>query len=139
MALDDLCFPLDDSLNWAKFKAGWWWLVRYKGKIVGFASAVRVNDASIGGAKENVVVLTRAAVHPEHRGHHLQQRLIEHRVAWAKQQGVSSVVTYTVPGNCASANNLIAAGFRCFSPDEWPTGEAVLEGTEVHWRLKLKS
>lgn len=127
-ALDDLCFPEDESVTWAKFKATYWWLVRRGGKIVGFASA---------GIYGDVCVLTKAAIDPAHRGHNLQQRLIEHRVAWARSMGLKQVWTYTVPNNAASSNNLIAAKFRVFKPESWPTGEAVMTGSFVHWRLRL--
>lgn len=128
-ALDDLCFPEDEALTWETFCASAWWLVRCAGKIVAFASAVEV---------EGTVILTRAGVHPEHRGRNLQHRLITHRVEWARARAAKQVLTYTVPNNAASGNNLIKAGFRLFKPDTWPTGEAVCSGSFNHWRLKLE-
>lgn len=128
-ALDDLCFPDDEALTWEAYKAGMWWLVRSAGKVVAFASAVCV---------DGTVVLTRAGVHPDHRGQNLQHRLIEHRVEWARRQSARQVITYTVPNNAASGNNLIRAGFRLFKPEAWPTGEAVCSGSFNHWRLRLE-
>ena len=128
-ALDAVCFPEDGPPTWEQFKTGQWWLVRHKGATIGFASAVHIGDT---------IVLTRAGIHPDHRGRNLQRRLIDHRVVWARSSGADKAITYTSTDNPASSNNLIAVGFRVFSPETWPTDEALRAGGRfICWRLRL--
>jgi GNAT superfamily N-acetyltransferase len=85
-----------------------WWLAERSGALVGF-----------GGAKlwepDGLVYLCRAGVAPEARGLGLQKRLISARVGWARRIGAKGCMTYTID-NPPSQNNLIACGFRTFTP-----------------------
>jgi GNAT superfamily N-acetyltransferase len=65
---------------------------------------------------DRVVYLDRAGVAPVARGRGLQRRLIRARLAWARAQGATHAVTYTLPFNVVSSNNLIKTGFRMYDP-----------------------
>jgi GNAT superfamily N-acetyltransferase len=60
--------------------------------------------------------LCRVGVDRAHRGHGLQKRLIRARELAARRAGIKQLVTYCVPWNEASANNLIACGYRLYRP-----------------------
>ena len=70
--------------------------------------------------------LLRAGVVEEARGRGLQRRMIQTRLRWAKtQERIQTVITYTIPENPWSSNNLIRCGFRLYEPQERWAGEAV--------------
>lgn len=98
---------------------GTWWLVYFDGEPVGFAGMKPART------DRNAVYLSRSGVLPGHRGKGLQKRLIRARLAEAKRQGRTRAITTTFE-NPPSANNLIATGFRQYSPAEpWgPDGTA---------------
>lgn len=75
--------------------------------------------------------LSRAGVYQQFTGKGLQKGLIRHRVAKAKALGLLTVVTDTY-NNPASANNLIACGFRTYMPETpWRQDGA------VYWKKNL--
>ena len=92
------------------------WVAIADGHIVGYAS-IRESELIPGWA-----YLSRAGVAPDWRGHGLQKRLIRVRLRWAKRRGLIAAYTYTVD-NPASANSLIACGFRQFRPKEFQVWE----------------
>jgi RimJ/RimL family protein N-acetyltransferase len=109
LALDEVCFPedwrvkLDDSL---------WWLVWRGREAVGYAGlrpCQSSQNASLG-------FLCRVGVVPKHRGRGLQKRLVVAREAAARRLGLTELVTYCVPWNCASINSLVACGYRFYRP-----------------------
>lgn len=72
-----------------------------------------------------------AGVLADHRGNGLQRRLIAVRLRYAKSIGAVEVVTDT-RDNPISANNLIACGFRCWTPlYPWSYTDA------VYWKKYL--
>lgn len=112
----DKAFPMD---------RGWWHVIYIDETPVGFSGmvpSVRWTDC---------VYLCRAGVLPEHQGHGLQKRLIRARLAKARALGYKWAVTDTYD-NPASANSLIANGFRLFRPSDPWAGEGSL-----FWRIKL--
>jgi GNAT superfamily N-acetyltransferase len=109
-ALHDLCF-LDAALR-VKYDYGHWWIAYACKEPAGFAG---ITPSTIG---PGVGYLKRAGVLPAHRGHGLQRRLLKVREARARKLGWSSVITDTTD-NVPSANNLIASGYRLFSPEPW--------------------
>lgn len=120
--LQYLCFPHDEVLP---VNAGLWWLAWSRGNPVGFAGITF--PKSFPGA----AFMARAGVLPDHRGRGLQRRLIEARITKARNLGLSHLISTTYC-NPQSSNNLIAAGFRCYTPQE-PWGA---EGTN-YWIKEL--
>ena len=98
--------PLDDLPD---FSFGWWWLATCRGDPVAFAGMVPVKSWNA------TMYLKRAGVIPEFRGRGLQRRLIHARCAKARRLGAERVITDTTD-NPASSNNLIACGFRMYTP-----------------------
>lgn len=76
--------------------------------------------------------LARAGTDPEHAGRGLYQRLLRTAFAAARRAGITEVVTDTTYWNVASANGLIGAGFRLYTP---ATRWAFADG--LYWRKKL--
>jgi ribosomal protein S18 acetylase RimI-like enzyme len=131
---DELLFLHDVSFEGLApdpdFKRGDWWLAtkqRADGReeLAAFAGMVPSRSFTGGG------YLIRAGVHPQHRGHALQRRLLQVREARARKLGYVALVTDTT-NNIPSANNLIAAGFRLFQPvDPWAFNHS------LYWKKDL--
>jgi GNAT superfamily N-acetyltransferase len=98
-----------DGAFWDHEKDEAFWVAMCGEQIVAYAAA-RASRYFPGEA-----YLSRAGVVPEFRGHGLQKRLIRARLAWARRAGLKAAYTYTLR-NPASANSLIACGFRSFYP-----------------------
>ena len=75
--------------------------------------------------------LCRAGVIPAARGHGLQKKMIRVRLQKAKKLGYKWAVTDTYE-NPPSANSLISAGFKMFTPSDAWAGEGA-----IHWRRAL--
>jgi superfamily I DNA/RNA helicase len=75
--------------------------------------------------------LCRAGVLPEFTGHALQLRLIKARLAQAKKLNWNWCITDTT-NNPASANSLINAGFKLYTPGQpWSFKNA------LYWKYKV--
>ena len=109
MRLDRACFPKDKPVD---LGGAIWWTAECDGKVVGYAG-LRVCQAA---ENAGLAFLCRVGVDRGHRGHGLQKRLIRARERAARRAGVRQVVTYVVPWNEASANSLIACGYRLYRP-----------------------
>lgn len=104
----------DDHLS-----CGWWWISKDDhGVLCGFAGLTPF-DPMVG-----VGYLKRAYVSPDHRGHGLQLRMIEARIAKAKEIGWHQLVTETT--NPRSAHNLRLAGFEACDPEQHWAGRDAL-------------
>lgn len=99
-------FPSDTIVDPAR---GYWWLVRFEGEAVGFASIRDIKGDAAAG------YMTMAGVLSAHKGKGLQRRLIAARLRKARACGWSRVITTTYD-NPKSINNLIRAGFRAYQP-----------------------
>lgn len=121
-ALHKATFPADAEPEWG---AGTWWIVQTDGVFVAFSGIQRSRQWSDAG------YLVRAGVLPRARGQGLQRRLVRAREHFAKQQGWRWLVTATL-GNPASANTLIASGFRLYEP----TTPWLAEGA-LYWRKRI--
>lgn len=98
-----------------------WWVARSAfGVTVGFAGLrVPFPDSPVTG------YLSLCGVDRFARGLGVQRALIRKRLVMARKLGVLKVVTDTY-NNPASANNLIACGFRTYMPTEpWKADGAV--------------
>lgn len=104
------CFP--DCTVYASDTPDTHWWVAYWGDIE--------HPVAFGGIRfdwtHKLGYLCRSGVRKDHRGFGLQPRLIKARVAHARANGITRLITDTVSGNYHSANNLIRAGFRLFNP-----------------------
>jgi len=120
--LQNKCLPFDTPYD---TNFGSWWIATENGVDIGFAGLVRtVSWADCG-------YLCRAGVVPSARGQGLQKQFIRVRIRQAKALGWRWVVTDTTD-NPASANSLIATGFKLFQPTK-PWG---FKNT-LYWRRKL--
>ena len=121
-ALQKVCLPHDRPEN---TNFGTWWIATENGVDIGFAGLVRsVRWTDCG-------YLCRAGVIPSHRGRGLQKKFIRVRIRQAKAIGWKWLVSDT-RFNPASANSLIACGFKMFEPSQ-PWG---CKNT-LYWRKKL--
>lgn len=105
---------------------GWWWIM-YDGSLpIGFCGMYKSTTWA------NTGYLCRAGISPGYRGKGLQKRLIRVRERRARVLGWTHLVTDTYE-NPASANNLIACGYRNYIP-RTPWGA---EGVN-YWIKRLK-
>jgi hypothetical protein len=105
---------------------GHWWIAYAEcGKPVGFAGLARSIKWTDTG------YLCRAGVIDGFTGHGLQLRMIKVRLVQAKKLGWAWCITDTT-NNPASANSLINAGFKMYTPaNPWGMSKA------VYWKRKL--
>lgn len=95
------------------------------GKLIGFCG-IRPS-----AQWQNTGYLLRAGVYPEFRGKGIQKQYIKLRIRYAKKQGWEWLIT-DARQNPASVNNLIACGFRMYSPSNpWSFKDA------TYWRRKI--
>lgn len=105
--IDWRCFPGDFSEGWRP--ESYAVLARRGGKPVGYVLFRAAEDGS------NVAFLSRVGCLPDERGQGLARKLIARSFREAKAAGFRAMVTYCFTNNPASANTLIAAGFRICS------------------------
>ena len=113
------CLPLDTVLS---PKVGWWWMAYCDGRLAGFAAMLQSSKIP------QAAYLARAGTLEAFRGRGLQKKLIRERLKFAKDLGLTQAITDTTD-NVASANALIATGFRMFEPDD-PWGSP----NTLYWR-----
>lgn len=113
------CLPLDTVLS---PKNGWWWMAYCDGRLAGFAAMLQSSKTP------QAAYLARAGTLEAFRGRGLQKKLIRERLKFAKDLGLTQAITDTTD-NVASANALIATGFRMFEPDD-PWGSP----NTLYWR-----
>lgn len=123
-ALQLMCLPSDEPCS---YKAGDLWFLALDGKAaVGFA-CIRPLPREPG-----VWYLARAGVVDTHQGRGIQKKLIATRVRAAKRAGAHTILTDCTSVNYASANSLIAQGFRLFKP-----GHPWALPNSLYWRLRF--
>lgn len=91
---------------------GYWWIAKAADEVAGFCGVT----PSYGDPMQ-LGYLKRAGVRLSHRGQGLQRRFIRVREARARKNGWTALVTDTTD-NPSSANNLIACGYRIYTPQE---------------------
>ena len=121
-ALHSACFSHDELPN---LTSGFWWLAYCNGKPAGFCGLERCDQWYNAG------YLCRAGVAPKYRGHGLQKRLIQVRIAQARRLDWDWLISDTTD-NPASANSLISKGFRLYIPSK-PWGYK----NTLYWRLEI--
>lgn len=107
--MDMACFPADEPV---KPEESYWWTVWSGGEAIAYAGLRVCQDP----CNKGLGFLSRAGVLRAYRGQGLQKRLIRKRVTVARIMGLRELVTYVVPSNLASANSLIACGFKLYRP-----------------------
>lgn len=114
------------SDNIYKPDRGHWWIAyAADGKPVAFAGLVRSIKWTDTG------YLCRAGVLDGYTGHGLQKRLIVARTKQARKLGWNWCITDTT-NNPASANSLINAGFKIYTPGQpWSFRNA------IYWKYKV--
>lgn len=115
--------PLDAPMSTA---TGWWWVATQDNQPVGFGGLTKTMSWADAG------YLCRSGVLAHARGQGLQKRLLKVREAKARELGWNWLVTDTTD-NPASANSLIACGFKMFLPSN-PWGNP----TACYWRKAIK-
>lgn len=102
-----------DGERVADFTSGYWWVATHNDTPVAFIGVVESPRA------RQVGYFNRVGVLPDHRGKRLQRRLMRAMEQKAKKIGWKKIITDT-RHNPSSANNIIAAGYKMFSPiDAW--------------------
>ena len=121
--LQKKCLPNDKPYDTT---SGYWWIAIKDGVDIGFAGLIHSSRWS------DCCNLIRAGVVPDHRGQGLQKKFIRVRIRQAKALKMNWIVTSTYD-NPASANSLIACGFKMFNPSvPWMAKHT------SYWRLKLE-
>lgn len=121
-ALQKICLPFDNPYD---TNFGSWWIAVNNNRDIGFAGLVRTVSWTDCG------YLCRAGVIPSARGQGLQKKFIYVRIRQAKALGWKWLVTDT-RHNPASANSLIATGFKMFEPTKpWGCKDT------LYWRRRL--
>jgi GNAT superfamily N-acetyltransferase len=121
-ALQKICLPFDNPYD---TNFGSWWIAVNNNRDIGFAGLVRTVSWTDCG------YLCRAGVIPSARGQGLQKKFIYVRIRQAKAFGWKWLVTDT-RHNPASANSLIATGFKMFEPTKpWGCKDT------LYWRKRL--
>jgi GNAT superfamily N-acetyltransferase len=115
------------SDNIYKPDRGHWWIAyAADGKPIAFAGLVRSIKWTDTG------YLCRAGVLDGYTGHGLQKRLIVARIKQARKLGWNWLITDTT-NNPASANSLINAGFKIYTPaNKWSFRNA------IYWKYKVQ-
>lgn len=101
-----------------------WWVAFRDGEPVGFCGVQRART------EPGSAYLSRAGVLQSARGNGLQRRFLRCRERWARDQGMEAAITYTLPTNYPSMNNLIASGYRTCAG-------SYLGSDVVYWRKRL--
>ena len=121
--LQKKCLPYDKPYD---TNHGYWWIATQDGVDCAFAGLVCSPWWSDCG------YLIRCGVVPDMRGQGLQKKFIRVRIRQAKALKMNWVITSTFD-NPASANSLIACGFKMFNPTKpW------MAKNTSYWRLKLE-
>jgi GNAT superfamily N-acetyltransferase len=121
--LQKKCLPSDTPSD---TNFGYWWIVY---DALNFPCAFAGLIRSVRWA--NVGYLCRAGVLSSHRGQGVQKRLIRARIRQARALGWEWLITDTHE-NPASANSLIATGFKMYDPlQPWGATQT------LYWRKKL--
>jgi len=124
-ALHKVILPNDE---WRPRKNEQFWLMYDRDKMpVGFCSCYEIPG------EPGVAFLSRSGLLACARGRALQQKMIKVRLRWAKQNGISIVVTYTSTDNAPSFYNLQACGFRLYMPASLWAGKNML-----YWEKNIK-
>lgn len=113
--------------DWVPFAGREWWIA--KDVVCGKSHTV-----AFAGLREfgNFAFLCLSGVSKMYRGQGIQRRLIRAREQWARRNGKTACITYTLASNPVSSNNLIRCGYKLYSPEYAWKGNGV-----NYWRKTL--
>lgn len=103
LSLQKQALPADPPKDPSK---GHWWIAYRDGRPAAYAGLHLIGRAGF---------LCHAGVLRGNRGHGLQRRLIQKRIALARSLGLAFLYSTTFD-NPVSSNNLLACGFRMYTP-----------------------
>lgn len=110
---DGYVFPNCDN----EFKSNRdWWVTLDNGFIVAYCGCLY---------SQGICIFVRAWVHKRYRGKGLQRKMIKARLKAAKTQ-CKTAITYTMPNNIHSINNLFKSGFTVYNPEYAYAGREML-------------
>jgi GNAT superfamily N-acetyltransferase len=92
-------------------ESGWWWIVYDGRELAGFCGLMPATGTA------GYAYFNRVGVLAQHRGNGLQKRLMRAMEAKARKLGFVAIVSDTTSDNPASANNMIACGYRLYWPE----------------------
>lgn len=121
-AVHTLCMPGDDWPGLSPRTAAWVGEDE-TGTLVAMCMARKTDSGKS-------VFLERAGVFRSHAGGGLQRRMIRARESWARRQGATHTITYTMYESWASITNLLRCGYRFYNPSwRWA-------GKQVHYFIR---
>lgn len=123
--LDRQIFVASEHLSDRELRRNVWWVAYLDGTPVAYAGARACESLP------QYAYLSRCGVLESARGRGLQRRLVRVRAAWARAQGHKHAITYTLPYNAHSSNNLIRCGFLTYADRYYGRGV-------VYWHKELK-
>lgn len=131
LVMDEELFP--DSYRITEEPGNLFWLVRDRWEKcwVGFAAARALRHWSYDPRWRETAFLSRVGVKPSARGQGLQKRLIDRRVAWARDEGFERIVTYVGWGNTASIRSLVQRRFLPYIPSYHWAGDVIYLEREI--------
>ncbi len=138
--LNRAIFPITGAIDEEDLDESTWWVAERRRFAAGVPRHLDYDAVGFGGVRMMVdhAFMTRAGVLKEHRGHGLQQRLIQARVRWAKAHGAPSIRTYVWSGNIASMRSLCKQGFLPYKRTREPaSGENLYPFTFIHLERHL--
>ena len=106
--LNSIILPGDD-LNVEAHTYHWLASNKYTGEHIGFCS---VSDFGHG-----ILFLSRAGLLRPYRGRNIQRRFISIRESFARRNGFTKIITYTIKDNYQSMNSLIKSGYKLYTPE----------------------
>ena len=116
LTLQRRILPSDQALD---PKSGFWWVVFDGDLPVAFAALRNVPSWAHTG------YMARCGVLPAYRGRGIQRSLLTVREKMARRLGMVRIISTTY-NNPASANNLIARGYRTYEPvQRWGANETI--------------
>ncbi len=103
--LDSKCFP---GLEPYPKQGAYWWIAEDRLGVCAFAG--------LKFCGHHTGFLCRVGVEKDYRGQGLHKKLIRVREAKARKLGWKWLITYCSYYNLKSANNLLACGYKLYSP-----------------------
>jgi GNAT superfamily N-acetyltransferase len=99
----------DPTVPHGDYDDGFWWLAYFEDEPIAFAGVCESD------ADQDIGYFSRVGVLKQHRGNQLQRRLMRALETKSRKVGWQQIVTDTTNTD-HSANNIVAAGYRLYTP-----------------------